>query len=281
MNDDPHIGPIAEFVFREHRLENRQRQVFRLIRFHIDVNMRTMPPRRSQQRPQPNRDALGRPFRIDRVELAVERRKFHRHVDPRNRATVVAVESRDFRPGVHRRGNGFDQIDVGLQISIGFDFAGHRFAEDVEREGPFPDSFGKGDFEHFLGRRAGDKPPGVGRRAGASRIGEHVLGRAESPRDIQSDPRRRRQPIANRPQILLQMPRHASAFAQHRQHIDEAKHLHLDGFVAHGPFHEPFVPPAALQKRRPPRVEMAEQPAADFLSRPFDAGQIGRAKINR
>ena len=185
-----------------------------------------MPPRRSQQRAQPNRDALGRPFRIDRVELAVERREFHRHIDSRNRSTIVSIQSRHLGPGVYRRGNRFDQIDIGLQIPIGFDFAGDRFAEDVECEGPFPDSFGKGDFEHFLGCRAGDEPSGVGRRAGPSGIGEHVLGRAESPSHVQSDPRRRRQPIANRPEIFLQMSRNASALGEHRQHVDEAKHLH-------------------------------------------------------
>ena len=55
----------------------------------------------------------------------------------------------------------------------------------------------------------------------------------------------------------------------------------LTDFVAHRPSHDPIVPPVAMQKRRPPRVEMLEQPAADFLGRALDDGEIGEAEVVR
>ena len=61
---------------------------------------------------------------------------------------------------------------------------------------------------------------------------------------------------------------------EHRQHVDEAEHLHLDRLVLHGPGHDPIVPPAAIENARLPVGEVIEDVAADLVSRGLDCGQI-------
>lgn len=53
--------------------------------------------------------------------------------------------------------------------------------------------------------------------------------------------------VANVFEVLIQMPRNGIVVFEHRQHIDKPEHLHLDGFVAHRPRHEPIFPPPTMK----------------------------------
>ena len=52
---------------------------------------------------------------------------------------------------------------------------------------------------------------------------------------------------------------------QHRQDVDEAEHLNFDRFVGHRPGKNAVIPPALLEKRRLPAVQVSLQPVTDFL----------------
>ena len=75
-------------------------------------------------------------------------------------------------------------------------------------------------------------------------------------------------------EIFVQVPGQGVARIEHRQHVQQAEHLHLHRLVAHGPGHDPIVPPAALENARLPVGEVIEDVPADLVSRTFDCGQI-------
>ena len=69
--------------------------------------------------------------------------------------------------------------------------------------------------------------------------------------------------------ILTQMAGDLLGSVQERQHVDEAKQLELDRLVAHGPFHEPIVPPPGREHERALRIEAGEQLSAIGLRETF------------
>ena len=108
------------------------------------------------------------------VELAVERRELDRDVHARQLAEQAAIDLRHLGPGVDRRGDAADQVEIGLQVALGLDFAGHRLAQDVEREGPLQLPLAHGRGQHFGRVDAGDEPPGV-------RLGIAARGQGQRP----------------------------------------------------------------------------------------------------
>ena len=279
LNDDPHIRPIAKFFLRKHRLKNRQRQVLGHVRFHIDVDMGSMPPRSAQERSQSGGDAAGRSFRIDRIELAVERESFTdtftRGIGPRSSRSNRVTSGQAFTVGAMASIRSMYACKY-RSASTSLVTASPRISSVKAR---LPSRWVYAASSTSLA-----EPPAMNRRALAA---APVRAAVASMCWAGPNPRATSNPIraaagsrvAHRPKILLQMPGDIAAIAEHRQHVDEAKHLHFHRFIAHGPFHEPLVPPAALQKREPPRVEIRKQPAADFLRRALDVSQIGGAEI--
>lgn len=72
-------------------------------------------------------------------------------------------------------------------------------------------------------------------------------------------------------EVLLQVPGHRLVRAQHRQHVDEAEHLDLDGLVGHRPFEDVVQPPPSFKDRRPPPAELSPQFPANPLRFRFDS----------
>ncbi len=64
------------------------------------------------------------------------------------------------------------------------------------------------------------------------------------------------------------------ARVEHRQHVEQAEHLHFDGFVAHGPSHDAIVPPAPLEDAGTLIAQMIEEVATDLFGRRFDPSQV-------
>ena len=71
-------------------------------------------------------------------------------------------------------------------------------------------------------------------------------------------------------EIFAQVANDLVRTTQEGQDVDEAKELQLDGLIAHGPFHEPIVPPTRRQRHRPMRIEAGKQLAAICLRESFD-----------
>ncbi len=97
-----------------------------------------------------------------------------------------------------------NQLDIGLQIAIGLDFAGYRLAKDIERESPSLPPFVECGGQHLLGVGAGDEPPGV--RHGVAPSGDGGGEPAQSrPRGhVEAQLRGRRQPRLDFVEIFLQ-----------------------------------------------------------------------------
>src|SRR5690242_18080386 len=74
--------------------------------------------------------------------------------------------------------------------------------------------------------------------------------------------------------IFPQVPGDFIRLVQERQYIDEAKELQLDRLIAHGPFHEPFVPPTRRENYRPLRIEPGEEFPAISLREVFDFAKM-------
>ena len=119
---------------------------------------------------------------------------------------------------------------------------------------------------------AGDESPGVAHGIAPRGHGQGAAGNRVGRGHGQSQPRRRGQTLPDIVKILLQVPRDARAVGQHRQHVDEAEHLHLDALVLHGPGHDPVVPPAAIQHRRLVARGLLEQVATEFACPALDFG---------
>src|SRR5690606_37953552 len=62
--------------------------------------------------------------------------------------------------------------------------------------------------------------------------------------------------------------------AEHRQHIHEAEHLHLDRLVLHCPGEDAVIPPPPLENRGGAAFEMIPEIAADLLRRSFHTSRI-------
>ncbi len=198
MNHDSHVGPIAELILHEHSLKNVQRLVLRLVRFHVDMHVGIVLSSDAEQSSQSRSHPLGCPVAVGQIELTVERRELDRHVDPRQRAALVAVDAAYFGPGVDSRSNPFNQIDVCLQVAFGFNFANHRLAEDVERKGPLLRSLSLGSVEHLGRIRAGDEPPGVGRGRFSGHDRKGAARRGQRSGNLESHARRRWKPRLDR-----------------------------------------------------------------------------------
>ena len=93
LDHDADVGPVAEFVFRQHRLEKCAAS---------GPWLRTTPCRCARARcavaPRGATSATarrrgGRPVAVDRIELAIERRKLDRDIHPRQRPTLVAIDA--------------------------------------------------------------------------------------------------------------------------------------------------------------------------------------------
>ena len=234
---------------RPARLKNRQRQVLGLIRFHVDMHDApdAAGPRAAACRSRWPTRARGA-LRIDRVELAVEGRKLDRHIHPRNRAAIVAVDLRNLGPGVHGRGDRLDQIDIGLQISSASTSLVTASPSMSSVKARFCSPFGKRGGQHFLGalspamnRRALAVAPLRARDRRACRWAGHEP-RARPPPTPSAPP-----PAAARrtgPRYSCRCRDTASLSASIGSTSMKRNICTLTDFVAHGPVHEPFVPPA-------------------------------------
>ena len=79
----------------------------------------------------------------------------------------------------------------------------------------------------------------------------------------------------------MQVAGHRLGRAEHRQHVDEAEHLHLDLLVLHRPGHDPVVPPAALPELRPALGQEVEELAADGLREHLNGLVLRRRDLGR
>ena len=66
-----------------------------------------------------------------------------------------------------------------------------------------------------------------------------------------------------------------------RQHVDEAEELDLDRLVAHGPFHEPFVPPGRAERHGPAAVQPGEDFPAVGVRQGFQVGRRWSSSVLR
>ncbi len=192
---------------------------------------------------------------------------------------TILIDLRNFRPGIHRRAELLDQMEIMLLPLIGFRLAGDRFTKHVDREGPLEPALAQRSGQHLAGIGSGDEPPGVIHRVPPGDCRQTAATQRRGCRHHQAEPRRRRQPVANIFQIFLQMPGDRLRRGEHRQHVDEAEQLHFDRFVVHGPRHDPIVPPAAIERVGAAAIQMIEQIAPDFLRAALDGLQIGGRKI--
>ncbi len=250
-----------------------------MVRLHVDVDEGPLRLRGPQQHAQAVGHAARRACRVDGIELAVEGREFDRHVDSRQLDRPRAVDLWHLGPGVHQRADALDQVDVGAQIGLGLDIAGHRFAEHVERERAAQFAFALGGGQHFVERSAGDEPPGMAHGVAAGGDGQGPTGDRTRRSHGQPQPHGRGKVLPHVVKVFVQVPRDRFARGEHRQHVDEAKHLHLDALVGHGPGHDPVVPPAALEHARLRIGQVAKQVAAKLLRGAFDVSQFARVEI--
>jgi hypothetical protein len=72
------------------------------------------------------------------------------------------------------------------------------------------------------------------------------------------------------------MLRYRRTRAEHRQCVDEAKHLHFQGFVLHGPDHHAIVPPATVENAGPLMAGALQNKPADFEGRRLDSRNVAR-----
>ena len=101
LDRDADVGPVAELgLGRGPRGRCWSVDVLEAVLLHVEVDERTRPLRQRRGSAAAAGRPRGRAFRVDRVELAVERRELDRDVDARDRAAVVAVDGRLLRPGV-------------------------------------------------------------------------------------------------------------------------------------------------------------------------------------
>src|SRR5215813_13014302 len=68
----------------------------------------------------------------------------------------------------------------------------------------------------------------------------------------------------------LQVTGDLLAGLQHRQHVDETKHLYLDGLIPHAPVEDLLVPPREVKHRRGFGLEAGKNLPAEDLGLLFD-----------
>ncbi len=257
-----------------------QRQIFLVIRLHIDIDERPQPAGGAKQLLQPTTGAARGAVMIEGVELTIEGRKLDGEIDARNGAAGVLINQSIGRPGLHFGGDGCEQIEVSVKILLGFGIADDCFPQDVERKTAVELAFALGSAQHLTGVFAGDESPGEVLRAQAGGSGDGCAREGSAASDAEGDPHRHRQLVLHRFQVFLQMLRHAVRRAEHRQHIHEAEELNLQRFVLHRPGHHPVVPPASVPDAGAGIREIGKQMPANGLRLGFDSGEVGGGKFN-
>ena len=78
LNDNSDVSGVDKFLLGQDGFKNLQRQVFFLVRLHIHIDKCTMFPRNSQQFSKTPPHSFQDTFRIDGIEVWIERGQFHR-----------------------------------------------------------------------------------------------------------------------------------------------------------------------------------------------------------
>ncbi len=187
--------------------------------------------------PQQALDGRHAAVEVHRVDLRVEGRDLEAEVDAGERAPSGLVHHRDRRPGVRRRGQPVEQVQVDPLVGAALGVADRRFAEDVEREADAiavqrPES-GDGAARIAADDEALREPLHLAADDGA-RERSH---RRALPREADAPTQRRRHGHALVCEVLVQVAGDLGAAAKRGEDVDEAEHLHLETLVRHGPFH--------------------------------------------
>src|SRR5262249_41518771 len=113
----------------------------------------------TQQRTEPGTDGPTGPFRVDGVELTVERRQLYGDVDARQRPGLVAVDDGDFGPGADFLAQLGQKRQVLALRSLGLRFGDGGLAEQINREGELAAAQGRDGAEGLVNVRAGNEAP--------------------------------------------------------------------------------------------------------------------------
>src|SRR5439155_10467141 len=138
LNGDADVGPVAEFLLFENFTEYPQGKVLvrQLLHVHVDEDVRA--PGGEQDRPQPRPNGPARALRIQRIKLAVKRRKLYRNVDARQGPLMVPVDQVDGLPGVHVPAQALDQVKVFRLVAFRFRLGDGRLPKQAHRKGQRP-----------------------------------------------------------------------------------------------------------------------------------------------
>ena len=284
LNDDPHIGPVAELLFEQRLLENVERQILVRVLLHIDVQIGVLRAGGSQQRSQPGLNGRRRPLRIGGAKVTDQCRQLDRDVHSRQRSLVIAIDLTVLGPRVDDRSDPLDQVEVLALIRLRLGLADDRLAQQVEREGEVRSSQRGDRREHLVHAGTGDEsarhPGGVRARVVGQRPRKNRLRRE----GLDAEPHhldRERQVFLHLVKVFLQVPRHVAMRLQPRQDIDEPEHLHLERFVGHRGRHDAVVPPPPLEDRGPAPPEMLPHVCPHTLRFGFDSRLPNRINDRR
>ena len=192
---------------------------------------------------------------------ATERAELDRDVGARNRAEMIGFQQWIGRPLANGGGQRLDQVEIAALIGFGLRMAHARFAQQIDAEGH---AFAPKSLQRRQGGgdvRAGDEivrdrgdPPGNG-------LGHEPFGQ---PAGLQSEVHARRQCDARLAEVLRQVLMDLFGRAEHREDVDKAEQLHLEGRVLHRPVHELIRPEAGGEQPRAMLAGGMQKLAADL-----------------
>ena len=280
LHHDAAVRPVAKLLLHRDPLEDGEREIFRGVALHVDVDLRPRIAGEPPERPQPREHAVGRALRIDGVEAAVERGELERHVDPRQlvRPPVgggAVVHERIVRPAGGLRRQLGEQPRVGGRVGVGLGLARDGLAEEVEREATVAAAFGDRGLGGLGRIGAGDEAAGLGEHRGPHRAGGE---RREDPGagGLERHADGARQPLDRGivdvfPEVAID----GGGVVEHRHAVDEPEQPHLQVVVGGGPLAGLLGPVVGRHHRRPGGEGGGEQVAADRLHPGLDPLAVG------
>ena len=227
LDDDPGMWPIFELPFGENLFEKFERRIFVRVTFHVEINEGAEfsgPAQNRSQFRREMRDCIGR---IGRVHLRIERGNFDGKIYDREK---LRVPSERIGPACCFSCESLQQIKTARRVFVGLRFADDGFSQKIDCE---PDFLCATFTQHFhyvvwilsrnkLARHSGNVP--------AQDATAHPRSNA---RQTNTGMNKGREAVAQISKIFLEMLDDFARSAQRREHIDKAKQLRLELFIAH------------------------------------------------
>jgi len=242
---------------------------------HVHVHLRAVGPGQPPQRPESGEHTVGRAAGVERVELAVERREFERHVDAGQRSIRPLVHERVRGPAGSLRGQFLEEPGIGGRVGIRFGVARDRFAEEVEREAAVVPPLRERRSRGLGGRRSRDEPAGLRERRGPHGAGGERGEQAAAGR-LEAEPKRCRQALQDGVvEILAHVPVEGRGIVEHRHAIDEPEQPHLEVVVERGQFPRLLRPPVGRHRGGLSSQRLGQKLLPERLRPNFDRVPIG------